>query len=173
MLPPWAQRISDLLANDPSKSQAELARACGLKQGSVSGWLGKGKPTKMISGDNLVAAATYLCVTPEWIMTGRNNARPSQSQPTRLDPDMVAESYAALSEIYLEELGRPYELVTEPERFVLVCEARSRMSHSLSAKDERMFAIKVSAIVRQTGAELHGSSDGVPSEGPNKGHVAR
>ena len=74
MLPPWSQRILDVLAEHPDKSAAGLARACNIGQGSVSGWFGKGKPTKMISGDNLVAAARYLGTTPEWIMTGRNPA---------------------------------------------------------------------------------------------------
>jgi len=98
---------------------------------------------------------------------------PDQSQSVRLDPTMLAETYAALSEIYEEELGRPFKLDLESERFVLVYEARSQMSRSLSSKEERMFAIKVSAIVRQTGAELHGSRDGVSAEGPDKGSVAR
>lgn len=173
MLPPWSQRISELLDADPEKSQAGLARACGLKQGSISGWLGKGKPTKMISGDNLVTAAAYLGVTPEWIMTGRNGARPHQSQSTRLDPDMLAESYAALSEIYEQELGRPFELELEWERFVHVYEERSRMSRPPSTKEERVFVLKVSKILRKTGSELHGSRDGVSSEGPDKGHMAR
>lgn len=83
----WAQRIHSLLLAS-GKSQAELARACGIKAGSVSGWFGQGKPTKMISGDNLVAAAQFLESTAEYIMTGRTAATPSQ--PQRLDAERLA-----------------------------------------------------------------------------------
>jgi hypothetical protein len=54
------------------------------KAGSVSGWFGQGKITKMISGDNLVAACLFLGVSPEFIMTGRGHGN-GQSQSARLD----------------------------------------------------------------------------------------
>ncbi|WP_146165807.1 hypothetical protein [Stenotrophomonas panacihumi] len=63
---------------------ADLARAIGLQQGSISGWFGKGKPTKMISGDNLVATARFLRTSAEYIMTG-DGATAIASQPVGLD----------------------------------------------------------------------------------------
>ena len=95
-----------------------------------------------------------------------------ESQPQRLDPVMIAESYAALSEIYLEECGVPYDLTVEPERFVLVYEARSRMTKNPSASDERRFGAKVAEIVRLKGADLHGQRDGVSAKSPDKGGMA-
>lgn len=80
---PWAQRIYDLLAA-ANLTPADLARGTGLQQGSISGWFGKGKPTKMISGDNLVAAARFLGTSAEYIMTGRSDTV-SASQPVGLD----------------------------------------------------------------------------------------
>lgn len=96
-----------------------------------------------------------------------------ESQAQRLDPEMIAESYAALSEIYLEELGRPYDLTLEPERFVLVYEARSRMTKNPSASEERRFGARVAEIVRLHGAERHGQKDGLPVEGNDQGQLAR
>ncbi|WP_369913917.1 helix-turn-helix domain-containing protein [Xanthomonas sp. NCPPB 3005] len=79
----WAERIHERMVA-AGKKPADLARACGVKPGSISGWFGQGKPTKMISGDNLVAAAAYLNTTAEYIMTGRASPS-SQSQPVGLD----------------------------------------------------------------------------------------
>lgn len=82
---PWARRIKESLEAQ-GLSQAELARACKLGAGSVSGWFGQGKPTKMISGDNLVAASAFLGLTAEYIMTGRPGpAAPSHSMGLDLD----------------------------------------------------------------------------------------
>lgn len=79
----WAERIHERMVA-AGKKPVDLARACGIKPGSVSGWFGQGKPTKMISGDNLVSAAAFLNTTAEYIMTGRNGAA-VPSQPVGLD----------------------------------------------------------------------------------------
>lgn len=72
----WAKRIETRLQElaDAGKTRAGLAKACKVQPSSVSAWLGKGaKPTEMIRGDNLLAAARYLYTTPDWIMTGRGS----------------------------------------------------------------------------------------------------
>lgn len=79
----WASRIHERMTA-AGRKPVDLARACKIKPGSVSGWFGQGKPTKMISGDNLVAAASFLNTTAEYIMTGRG-AADVQSQPAGLD----------------------------------------------------------------------------------------
>lgn len=86
----WAARIQSLMS-EAGKTQADVARACKIQQGSVSGWFGGGKATKMISGDNLVAVASLLGTSAEFIMTGRGapkGARPV-SQPLGLDTDKL------------------------------------------------------------------------------------
>lgn len=84
----WAKRIHARML-EMGKIPADLARACKVKPASVSGWFGQGaKPTKMISGDNLVAAASFLGTTAEFIMTGRQPPPPSHS--TGLDTDKLA-----------------------------------------------------------------------------------
>lgn len=98
----WAERIHERMTA-AGKKPADLARACGIKAGSVSGWFGQGKPTKMISGDNLVAAAGYLGTTAEYVMTGRGGLiGPSQSQ--RLDDANMAQGVELL---YLLSDARP------------------------------------------------------------------
>lgn len=91
---PWAARIKSLLdaGGERGLSDTALARACGIRQPSVWQWFndtdGK-QATKMISGDNLVAAAKYLGTTAEWIMTGRHAV---VSQSARLDGKKIIDA---------------------------------------------------------------------------------
>lgn len=186
MIPTWAQRISDLLSADPAKTPAGLARACGIKGSSVSGWFGKGsKPTKMISGDNLVAAAAYLGVTPEYIMTGRNILRNgttadhvAQSEETRLDPEMISIVHEALRKAYAKELGRPFDIEKDPARFVRAYQFRNRLSRDLPMADFVQFLAEGSLMEpsTSTGVALNGHSgagkDGMPTHGDDQGGVA-
>ena len=68
---PWAVRIDQRLRELPGKTAAGLARACGIQQPSVTGWMNGS--THMIRGDNLVFAAAYLETTPAWIITGKGS----------------------------------------------------------------------------------------------------
>lgn len=75
----WAMReASDV-------SQADLARACGIKQPSVNDWI-SGK-TKTIKGANLLNASRLLGVRPEWLASGMGHPRTSVSryEATTLD----------------------------------------------------------------------------------------
>jgi len=182
MIPAWAQRISDLLAADPARTPADLARACGIKSSSVSGWFGKGsKPTKMISGDNLVAAAAYLGVSPEYIMTGRTRGKTvdaspaiSESKETRLDPTMLAETAAAISRVY-KRAGKVFKLEQDSERFLQAYAARLSLPEKPSSADMFEFGLSVAAIFAP-----HGGGDGglgrnenLPVDGGAGGNVAR
>ena len=55
-------------------SQADLARACGVKPPSVNGWL-SGK-AKFLRGENLLSAASALNVSQEWLATGKGQMHP-------------------------------------------------------------------------------------------------
>lgn len=73
----WGLRIAQR-RRELHMSVAELARHCGLRAPSVHDWE-KGR-TKKIEGDNLLAVATALQTTPEWILSGRGPA--SAARPT-------------------------------------------------------------------------------------------
>jgi phage repressor protein C with HTH and peptisase S24 domain len=62
-------RLRLAMDGPPAVSQAELARAAGVKAHSVSDWL-SGR-TKNLEGSNLLAAAKALGVNAEWLATGR------------------------------------------------------------------------------------------------------
>ena len=93
----WAERIKSLLDADKRLTQSGLAEACGIKQPSVSQWFGSKdkKPTEMIRGDNLLAAARYLNTSPEWIITGR---KPPQSQVLELDAGILSSAIVSVKE---------------------------------------------------------------------------
>jgi len=76
-----AERLAAALAADPSKSKAGLARACAVSKPAVTGWFQGGG----LDGVNLIPAAKYLGVTPEWLVTGRGQMTPSITE-TRLTP---------------------------------------------------------------------------------------
>jgi transcriptional regulator with XRE-family HTH domain len=62
-------RLKLALRHDGKKrTQAELARACGIKPPSVSSWFSG--DTLSLEGENLVRAAGYLGVNPHWLATG-------------------------------------------------------------------------------------------------------
>ncbi|MBR7070524.1 MAG: helix-turn-helix transcriptional regulator [Oxalobacter sp.] len=55
-------------------TQAQLARACGVKPPSVSGWLNS--KAKYLKGKNLLAAAKALNVSQDWLATGEGAMLP-------------------------------------------------------------------------------------------------
>jgi transcriptional regulator with XRE-family HTH domain len=62
-------RLKLALSHDGKKrTQAELARACGIKPPSVSSWFSG--ETLSLEGENLVRAAGYLGVNPHWLAIG-------------------------------------------------------------------------------------------------------
>lgn len=73
-----AERLALAMKGPPEVKAIELARACGVKQPSVSGWL-SGKSKKM-EGANLLAAAEFLKINYWWLANGTGPMRPSQSQ---------------------------------------------------------------------------------------------
>ncbi len=91
-----AERLQKALEERPDVSKADLARACGIKQPSVSDWF-NGK-TKRLTGSNLLEAARKLGVRPEWLATGLGPMHESdtnlpasslQVQPSEDDFDLV------------------------------------------------------------------------------------
>ncbi|MGB3742470.1 MAG: hypothetical protein WA968_10475 [Castellaniella sp.] len=62
------ERFAELFAERPEARPVDLARACGVKQPSVNGWL-SGK-TKQMEASNAIRAAAFFRVHTWWIATG-------------------------------------------------------------------------------------------------------
>jgi transcriptional regulator with XRE-family HTH domain len=88
-----ADRLREAMALE-SVTQADLARACGVKAPSVNGWL-SGK-SKFLRGENLLRAAARLSVAPKWLAEGKGPMRladgagdspaPAEAAPITLEP---------------------------------------------------------------------------------------
>ena len=74
---PLSRRLSQALdAMDPRPTQADLARAGGIKPPSVAGWF-NGSTRSL--GKALLPIAQFLGVNPEWLNTGRGPMRPGSN----------------------------------------------------------------------------------------------
>lgn len=63
-----AERLKEAMAGPPKVSGVALAEACGVAPPSVSGW--RTGDSKSLEGSNLLAAAKFLGVRPEWLADG-------------------------------------------------------------------------------------------------------
>lgn len=88
------ERLAIAMEGPPQSTQAQLARAAGVKPPSVSDWL-SGK-TKTLEGSNLLSAARHLRVNPEWLASGRGpmrflkDANPSRYRIAEASPDTTS-----------------------------------------------------------------------------------
>ena len=58
-------------------SQSDLAQHVGVSRASVSDWFTGA--TKTLEGSNLLKAAEYLNLNPDWLATGKGEARPKKT----------------------------------------------------------------------------------------------
>lgn len=160
---PWAQRIQRRMTELGLK-QTDLARACGLKDSSISGWFGKAsKPTRMIGGDNLVAVARYLRTTPEWIITGKGSpdAQPSHSQSARLDARTFHIVARAMQDAY-DELGIALNIKDRADLFMDMYERAT--SGELTTGDVVWLGTRLAAALPPGGQANHGRRNDVSSD---------
>jgi transcriptional regulator with XRE-family HTH domain len=111
-----ADRVKRALEGPPKRTQSALAAACGIKPPSVSDWL-TGK-TKTLEGANLLNAARFLEVRPEWLASGTPPMRSTDrvadsanvlyfpSQPAGLSDEIIGDAMK-LARFWLDLEGSP------------------------------------------------------------------
>lgn len=114
MTTPLASRLSKAMAAmDPVPTQADLARAAGVRPPSVSDWF-SGK-TKTL-GKALLPVARFLNVNPEWLSAGKGamhgQVAGSVSQAPRPDFGRISAAIIVLR-TYLDLVGSPAEDVAD------------------------------------------------------------
>ena len=86
-----ADRLRRALAEaTPPRTQAELARACGLKGPSVSNWATGA--TQTLKAESAILAADFLGVRPRWLIDGigpMRHAAPSSAPPSPAAPTLA------------------------------------------------------------------------------------
>lgn len=70
-----SDRINDAMA-EKACTAAELAKAAGVKEPSVSDW--RNKETKSLKAETALKAAAFLGVSPFWLVLGIGPKRPSE-----------------------------------------------------------------------------------------------
>lgn len=109
-----AERMSSLLDKETGKTQAALARHCGVSTSAVNQWIKTGK----IREGNLRQAAEFFGVTQKWLETGAGEMR---AQVRAYAPDdTLPEGVVAIPEYKLEFSAGPgneptWELVHDSE----------------------------------------------------------
>jgi transcriptional regulator with XRE-family HTH domain len=81
-----AERLEKAMAGPPKVTPAELARACGVKQPSISDWL-SGR-TKKLEASNALAAAEFLGVRYWWLAAGKGPMRDAELAVTRQENEV-------------------------------------------------------------------------------------
>lgn len=109
-------------------SQAELARRCGVKPPSVSGWLSA--KAKFLRAENLLAAAKVLGVSEQWLATGAGDMHVDHIKPgsdQELSDNMILVDSDMHRWLALrEDLGRD-----DIEEFVALIQARQKRNRRL------------------------------------------
>jgi transcriptional regulator with XRE-family HTH domain len=148
------------MAGPPKVTQAALAKACKVRQPSVSDWL-SGR-TRSMDSENLIAAARFLNVRPEWLATGKGEMRLSEeavknscsemgfpSQTTRLDANTLGRAMK-FTKLYLQVRGEKPDLESHPH---VVLAAYSVVSEVEGAMDEVGFIAAMGRLARRLGVD--------------------
>lgn len=69
-------RLKIAMEGPPKIRAVDLAKSCGVSAPAVSEWLSGA--TKKLAGDNLMRAARYLDVSPDWLASGKGPMRPQR-----------------------------------------------------------------------------------------------
>ena len=104
-----ADRMKEAMLGPPKVTGAALAKACLVSTASVSAWLSG--DTKTIEAGNLLAAAKFLDVDPDWLGRGigvkmrRTVWRVEEPQPQYLTDDpLLVEAAALIRQVPKEKL---------------------------------------------------------------------
>lgn len=176
---PWAERIEAVLREGRARglTKTGLAKACGKAQPSISQWFNdnESKPaTQMIMADNLIAAARYLGVTPEWIMTGSDwfNRGAEASQPVRMDVSKIAETAKILRTVF-ERRGVAFDPVEDADVFAEVYTLLDQMPVNPSQEANVAFTATVIDLVAKRLERGDGRGEGKQDRGSAGKQVVR
>lgn len=165
--------LNALIARSGKEKKA-LAAHMGVSEQAVQKWIKEGK----IARDNVREICLFLgCSADELLglipIRDDATAPASQSQLVRLDPVMLSETHAALSNLERKQ-GRKFSLEESDyaAQFVQLYCLRAGMSAQPTTEEWVAYVRKLDAITAPQGA-LDGRTDGVPAHGGGTKKVAR
>ncbi len=145
-------------------TQAQLARACGVKPPSVSGWL-NGK-AKYLKGQNLLAAAKALNVSQDWLATGEGAMLPYDDGLTAI-PNLPSNEFVQVPILNTRQsvLDDRFEEHLYEEKMVF--RKADLMAMKVSVRFARVLAVPdgcMEPTLRQGGFVLVNTEDTVPQD---------
>ena len=145
-------------------TQAQLARACGVKPPSVSGWL-NGK-AKYLKGQNLLAAAKALNVSQDWLATGEGAMLPYDDGLTAI-PNLPSNEFVQVPILNPRQsvLDDRFEEHLYEEKMVF--RKTDLMEMKVSARFARVLAVPdgcMEPTLRQGGVVLINTEDTMPQD---------
>ena len=81
-----SKRVLELLSNDKSRSQKELAQAIGVAPSTLSNWLLKNRD---IPPDKLIPICEYLGISVNTLLTGNEEPITEETAPPGVDPLLI------------------------------------------------------------------------------------
>jgi hypothetical protein len=106
---------------------------------------------------------------PQW---EGGTAPVKQSQPVRFDADMVAETVEALRR-YDKRQGKVYDIVAEPERFLLWYGLRQNLPETAAPDNLIRIGSVTERVASSQGMLLDERGEGVPAAGADKQNATR
>lgn len=127
-----AERLVEAMNGPPKVTGVALAKACGVKPPSVSGW--RTGDSKSLEGSNLLAAAKFLRVRPEWLADGigpKHNNKADHVGPTNEIRQGVAGYILpnAITDTFILEAIRILTSLKKNQREGAVAALRTHVQH--------------------------------------------
>jgi transcriptional regulator with XRE-family HTH domain len=95
-------------------TDTDIARACGVKNPSVNGWMTGA--TKTIEGENLLKVCAFLQTSPEWIVFGKKEDEPKVKPAFTMNLDAELDRAVELMQLYKELSPNARDLILQTAR---------------------------------------------------------
>ena len=158
--PSFARLKQAAASVNPSLSKhGELGAALGETAQTITNWAKRGVPALAA-----IAAQRELGISPAWIMDGTKPVFLSQSQPARLDQQMMAEALVAVLKVQ-ESMRLEFQPALIAEALTRAYDIRTLNPASMSKAELDSFDKMIQQAVRQAWEIEDGSGTGEQASG--------
>jgi hypothetical protein len=168
---PSIERLYGIAADHGDRSPASVARRLNVSAQRLGNW-----ETRGISKAGALDAQNCYGTDANWLRTGAGvrTAPQQQSQSLRLDPVKLSEVHRALREAS-RDAGKSFDIEREADsaRLLQAYEIREKMPAKPSQEEWTRYGMRLATIMATQGAAADGRRDSVPTQGTDKGRMAR
>ena len=106
-----SKRVLELLSNDRSRSQKELAQSIGVSTSTLNNWLLK---DRAIPTEKLIPICEYLGISVNTLLTGNEEPASATSAPSGVDPLLMRLIFRLSRDQQIELRGYVKRMLDEP-----------------------------------------------------------